>query len=248
MKSFFSRRFVQLARGLAALTALAPLAGAIAPVASLGAQVGYPPSESPYRDLQGRQVFTIAPGWIMPGDDPAGVGPGSGLMVSGRYELFLTGPLWLVSRIGYAPGLERTIKDPEVTGAARIVGAKDEPLVLADVGFGLNLTGNKSWHRITPRVLGSLGMVSTFDSEYDLGEYRFGTKFVVSYGLGARISTGSAWEINTEFTHMFWQMKYPDSYGGDGSATDESIIGRGKLAPWQGNFMLSIGLSRYFGR
>ncbi len=237
-----SRRFVFIAGAVGALAALAPLAG------PLGAQVGYPPSESPYRDLQGRQVFTIAPSWVMPGDDPAGVGPGSGLMVNGRYELFLTGPLWLVTRIGYAPGLERTIKDPEVTGPARIVGTTDEPLVLADVGFGLNLTGNKSWHRVTPRVLGGLGVASTFRSGYDLGGYRFGTKFVVSYGLGARISTGSAWEINTEFTHMFWQMKYPDSYGGDGSATDESILGGKALAPWKGNFMLSIGLSRYFGR
>lgn len=216
--------------------------------ATLGAQGGYPPSESPYEDLRGRQSITLSPGWLMPGNDPAGVGPGSGLMVTGRYELFLTGPLWLVSRIGYAPGLERTVKDPGAAPAARVVGTTTEPLVLADVGFGLNVTGNKTWHGIAPRVLGNVGIASTFDSDFDLGGYRFGTKFAVSYGLGARISTGSAWEINTELTHMFWQMKYPDSYGGNGSATDESILGAQALAPWKGNFMLSIGVSRYFFR
>ena len=35
--------------------------------------------------------------------------------------VLLSGPLWLVSRVGYAPGLERTVKDPEDTDGSRVV-------------------------------------------------------------------------------------------------------------------------------
>jgi hypothetical protein len=221
---------------------------AAVPAAPLGAQVGHPPDASPYEDLRGRQAVTFSPGWIIPAEDPAGVGPGSGLMVAGRYELLLAGPVWLTTRIGYAAGLERTIKDPEVSGPARVVGTRDERLFLMDAGFGLNLTGNKSWHRIAPRLNGTLGIASTFDSQYDLGGYRFGTRFTIGYAVGARIVTGSPWEVNVDLSRMFWKNKYPDSYGGDGSASDESILGAGRLGPWTGNTILSIGVSRYFFR
>lgn len=216
--------------------------------APLGAQIGHPPDASPYEDLRGKQSLTFAPAWVMPGNDPAGVAPGSGLMLTARYELMLAGPLWLTGRLGYAGGLERTIKDPEVSGTARIVGTRDERLVLMDAGFGLNLTGNKSWKRIAPRLNGTLGIASTFDSNYDLGGYRFGTKFTVGYGIGARIVTGTPWEINVDLSQMFWQNKYPESYGGDGSVSDESIMGTKALGPWTSNGILSIGVSRFFFR
>jgi hypothetical protein len=236
---------------VAARAAALVLAGALlaSPALSpLGAQVGYPPAESPYEDLRGRHGLTIAPGWFVTGGDPAGVGPRNGLMVSGRYELLLTGPLWLVTRMAYAPGLERTVKDPEVAPAARIVGTDDENLLLLDAGLALNLTGNKSWNRLAPRLHGNVGFVSSLGSGFDLGGYRFGNKFVFSWGMGTRYVTGSAWELNADVTHMLWKMSYPDTYGGDGSATDDSILGGGNLNPWQGNLLLSIGVTRYLRR
>lgn len=231
-----------------ALGLLAGLAIPAIPATRAHAQVGYPPAESPYQDLRGRQGITLAPTWFIGGGDPAGVGPRNGTMLTARYELFLTGPLWLVSRIGYAPSLERTVKDPEADPADRIVGNETDPLMLLDVGFGLNVTGNKSWRRIAPRVTGNLGVASTFNGDRDVGGYRFGTKFVMSYGIGGRYVTGGAWEVSADLTHLFWKMDYPDSYGGDGGLTDESILGSGKLAPWQGNLLLSVGVTRYFFR
>lgn len=216
--------------------------------APLGAQVGYPPEQSPYEDLRGRQGITVGVGLINPGTDPAGVGPGAGYLVHGRYDYLLAGPLWAFARLGYAPGLERTIKDPETSGPGRIFGSVDEPLVIGDLGLAMNLTGNKSYRRLVPRVSGSLGFVSTFKSEYDLGGYRFGTKFMLSLGIGARLATRNGWDLSADLTRMWWQMEYPDSYGGDGSATDESILGRGRLGPWTGNTVLTLGVTRYLFR
>ena len=217
-------------------------------VASLGAQVGHIPAESPYQDLRGRQALTFATGILAPGNDPAGVGPRSGLVASARYELLLTGPLWFQAKVSYAPQLERTVKDPLLTGAARVLGTSKRPFTLAEVGFGMNLTGNKSWRRVTPQLHGALGMATAGTSKFDVGGYRFGNKITVSYGLGARIVTGAAWEIDADVTHAFWKYSYPDDYRGSGGPTDVSILGGQSLSAWKGNFQLTLGASRFFFR
>jgi len=216
--------------------------------APLGAQVGYPPSASPYEDLRGRQAVSYGVGLLAPGVDPARVGPHQGLLVTGRYEIKLSNALWAQARLGVAPGLERRVKDPLFDGALRDFGTATDTYVLGDVGFGLNLTGNKSWRRIVPQVTGGVGFISTLGESYDLGAYRFGTKFQLSLGVGARINTRGAWEGNVHLTNMFFKYKYPGDYGGDGSTTDTSILGDGSLSPWKGNLVLQVGVSRFFFR
>lgn len=217
--------------------------------APLGAQVvGHTPENSPFEDLRGRQALTFLTGVIAPGGDPAGVGPRTGMQLSARYELLLTGPLWLQARATYAPSLERTVKDPVLVGAARNVGTSTRPLAALEAGFGLNLTGNKSWHRVVPQVHAGFGWVTGGTSKFDVGGYKFGNKFTVSYGVGARIVTGRAWELSADVTHLFWKYKYPDDYAGNGGPGDISILQGGALGPWQGNAVLSFGVSRFFFR
>ncbi len=222
------------------------LAAAIgAPFAApLAAQVGHTPESSPYQDLRGRQALTFAVGSVAPGGDPAGVGPRTGLQFNTRYELLLTGPLWLQVRGSYAPRLERTMKDPALTGAARNVGTSTRPLTMLETGFGLNLTGNKAWRGIAPQIHGALGMANGGTSNYDVGGYRFGNRFTISYGASVRIATGREWEGHIDATHLFWKYTYPDEYAG-GATT---ILGDGKLGPWAGNLQLSVGVTRYFFR
>ena len=228
---------------------LRPLACALLLAAApLAAQVGFPPDKSPYEDLRGRQALTVGIGSIAPERDPAGVGLGRGAMLTGRYELQLAAPLWLLTRVGLAPSLERTVKDPLLTGAARIVGTDTRPFFLWDAGFGLNLTGNKSWHRVVPQLHGGLGVVSDFSTAFDVGGYRFGTKFSLNYGLGLRINTRSRHEIHVDLTRAFWKYKYPDAYGGNGSSADSSILGARPLTGWSGNTILQVGVSRFFFR
>lgn len=226
-----------------------PLVLAACIAGPLSAQVGYTPANSPYEDLRGKQAVTIFTGSVAPGGDPAGVGPRTGLHVSARYELLLTGPLWLHTRVTYAPQLERTIKDPVLTGAARNIGTSQRPLTALEAGFGLNLTGNKSWHRVTPQLHGAVGFVTGGTKQFDAAGYRFGNKFTVSYGVGLRVVTGRAWELQADVTHLFWKYNYPEDYRVSSSATvDNSILQGGSLTPWKGNAILSIGMSRFFFR
>lgn len=217
--------------------------------APLAAQVvGHLPSESPYADVAGKHLAALSAGWILPGTDRAGVGPKSGLMLIGRYDYDVTGPLLLTSRIGLAPGLSRNVKDPVLTGAARNAGERVEPLLLIDGGVILSLTGNKAWHGLAPRAHGSFGMVTSLNSEYDLGGYRFGPKFTMAWGLSVRGVTGGAWEWNADLTHILWRMQYPTSYTDDGTTASPSIIGGSRKNPWNGNLMLTFGITRAFKR
>ena len=52
-----------------------------------GAQVGYPPERSPYRDLEYRQELTLLTGYYAASADPAGVAPRSGPMLGLRYDV-----------------------------------------------------------------------------------------------------------------------------------------------------------------
>ena len=209
-----------------------------------GAQVGHDPASSPYEDLRGRQAATIGIGTLAPGRDPAGVAPKSGVMLTGRYELQLTRPLWFFARLGVAPSLERPIKDPLFTDAQRDAGTERHPMLLTEVGLTMNLTGNKSWRRIVPQFHSAIGFVTDGNTKFVLGGYKFGSAFTISYGLGARVTTGRDWELHADLTRVHWKYTYPDAYG----TGSDPLVPSGRLGPWVGNSVMQIGVSRFFFR
>jgi hypothetical protein len=210
--------------------------------------VGHVPSQSPFQDLSGRHLTSLQLGWIMPSRDPAGVGPQSGLMLIGRYEYDVTGPVLVSVRSGLAPGLVRNVKDPLFTGPLRDRGERTEPFFFLDGGLVLSLTGEKAWRGLNPRLHTNIGLVTSLNSEYDLGGYRFGPKFIWSWGGSVRGVRPGRFEWNADLTYALWRMQYPSSYKGDGSATDESILGDQRLNPCNGNLILSVGITRAFRR
>jgi hypothetical protein len=230
--------------------AFALLCSALIAATPLAAQdvVGHVPTESPFADLSGRHLASLQVGYILPARDPAGVGPRSGVIVIGRYEYDVNGPMILTARVGLAPGLARNVKDPLLTGSLRDRGERTEPLFLLDGGLALSLTGNKAWQNLNPRVHMNFGMVSSLKSEYDLGGYRFGPKFSFSWGASLRGVREGRYEWTADLTYALWRMQYPATYQGDGSTTDTSILGDQKLNPWNGNLVLTFGLTRVFRR
>ena len=217
--------------------------------APLAAQVvGHLPTASPYEDLAGKHLVALQAGWILPRRDPADVGPKSGVMLIGRYEYDVTGPLWLTGRVGLAPGLARNVRDPILSGAVRELGERVEPLFFLDGGLALSLTGDKAWKGLAPRLHGNLGLVASLNSDYDVGGYRFGPKFLLSWGVSMRGVTGGVWEWNADITHAAWRMQYPVAYTDDGTTADPSILGTQRKNPWNGNVMLTVGVTRVLRR
>ena len=79
------------------------------------AQVGYPPRQSPYRDLRETMEFTLYSGYYRAKKDPARVAPVSGPMIGAHYQWRAGGPAHLTVDVARVES-ERRVLDPEKTG------------------------------------------------------------------------------------------------------------------------------------
>ncbi|MBW7932432.1 MAG: hypothetical protein H3C62_02220 [Gemmatimonadaceae bacterium] len=203
--------------------------------------VGSTPDKSPYRDLTWKQSVALFAGGFDTGRDEANVGPQPGWLAGVRYDLRLGGPVSLVGRLSSGPTSRRVIL-PLKPPASRFAGNQDSQLLAADLGIALNLTGQKSWHRVVPVLSGGVGMVSDFKGNPDAGGYRFGTQFMFTWGMGVRYQTNGRLEPRLDFTNYLWQLRYPAEFRQSPSDGSKPVVTGGK-APWMGNHLWSLGLA-----
>ncbi|MDQ3950884.1 MAG: hypothetical protein M3282_11140 [Gemmatimonadota bacterium] len=227
---------------------LGALAAVIGAAPGAAAQVGHTPEESPYVDLMYRHELTTFTGYLSTRRDPAGVAPRSGPLAGVRYAVHLTGPAHFTARIAYARS-ERAVLDPLEPAATRVVlPAAKVPLLMADAGVAMSLTGFKSWHRLVPEVNGGLGLVSDFRKEGDVGGFSFGTRFALTLGAGIRYVPGGRFQLRADVTDNLYRIAYPDSYYR--TASDQTAI----LGPdqakslWTHNPSITLGVSYLFWR
>jgi hypothetical protein len=214
----------------------------------LTAQVGHAPQASPYIDLEYRQDVTLFGGYYKAGKDLVGIAPQSGPMVGARYELRLGGPALLTSRVAYVSS-QRTIIDPRRPAAQRVVQADAAwPIYLADVGITLNLTGQRSYRRFVPFVTSGLGVATDFKSGADVGAWRFGTPFALSFGGGIKWVPAGNLQARVEVSDQLYQIKYPASYYVTASDGTSVLTVDDPKSDWTSNFGLSFGLSYSFFR
>jgi hypothetical protein len=211
-----------------------------------GAQVGHVPERSPYVDLIYRQEVTTFSGYLNTQRDPAGVAPRGGPLVGARYALYLAGPAYFTARVAYARS-ERTVLDPLEPAATRVVlPAASIPLVLADAGIALSLTGFKSWNRLIPEVNGGLGLVTDFRTNGDVGGFSFGTRFALSLGAGIRWVPGSRFQLRGDLTDNLYRVAYPVSYYQPASDGTAILPERQARAAWTHNPSITLGVSYLF--
>jgi hypothetical protein len=217
-------------------------------VTTAGAQstsVGYPPTRSPYVDLEHHQEFNFVVGWFHGHRDPANAGPQSGPLYGGRYEWRPTGPIHLIAEVDRIES-DRRLLNPAKPAATRELGTVSRPLYSADAGLGLGLTGGKSWHSIVPEIAGGVGLVSDLRSGVDSGGFRFGTRFAFTWGAGLKIVPGGRWQIRGDMKNRSYTLSYPEAYfltptGG------QPVVGADQPKSfWMNNPSYSLGLSYLF--
>lgn len=211
-----------------------------------GAQVsvGYPPSASPFRDVEFHQELTAFGGYFHGSRDPAGVAPQSGPLAGLRYEITVGGPLQLVARAARA-NTDRNVIDPTKSDAARSLGTQSWPIYLADVGLGLNLTGQRSWHGLVPLAHTGFGIVTDAGKKVEEDPFRLGTTFAISFGTGLRFVTGGRFHFRADAGMYMYQIKYPSAYytaPEGGTAVVENSQAKNF---WKRNPALTFGVS-YF--
>lgn len=218
------------------------------PFPALAQDVGHLPERSPYRDLEYRQEVSVFTGWYAASKDPAGVAPRSAPLLGARYDLRIAGPAQLTVRAAHVFS-ERTIIDPREPAATRTLGDASWPLLLADVGVTLNLTGQKSYWHLVPVVSSGVGIVSDTRTRPDTGGYRFGTGFAFNLGGGVRWVPGGRLQLRADVTDYLYNIKYPTTYYDAPLGGGEPVLrGTETRTRWKHNAALTFGGSYLFFR
>jgi hypothetical protein len=145
---------------------------------------------------------------------------------------------------GTCPGPTPTAP-PDTSVACKSLGMFRWPLYMADVGLALSLTGARSWSNFVPLLRAGVGVVSDFHSQADVGEYRFGTRFALSWGAGVRWVSGGRFQLRADVLNRLYSVRYPTTYyapADDGS----SILTRQGRTTWLNNPTLTAGVSYLF--
>lgn len=204
--------------------------------------VGYPPAKSPFQDLEFRHELTLFGGYYMAAEIPADVAPRSAPMEGLRYELTVGGPAQLVFRLARVNS-ERNVINPLEPAASRDLGVKSWPIYLTDLGFSLNLTGQRSWHGVVPVVSAGIGLASDLDRREDDDPFNLGATFAFSFGTGLRIVPGGRFQLRADAGTWMYQYKYPAAYFA--TTSDNTTVLGPKQAKnfWKKNLGLTVGAS-----
>lgn len=230
---------------IVAVALLAALAPALSP-ALAGAQVGYPPETSPFRDLVYRQEVSVVSGYLIQQRDPAGVAYQGGPLIGVRYAAQFGNPLFvgvqaLTSRAG------RSVIDPALRASQRGVGTRRSFLTMVEAQLGVALTGFRSWHGLVPEVSGGIGLVTDWKRE-DLGGYRFGTPFAINAGSGVRWQPGGRLQVRLDVTDHVFRIAYPQSFYTSTTSDPPVLNAQQATSLWTHNASVKIGLSYLFDR
>ena len=217
------------------------------PATSAWAQVGYPPDRSPYTDISTKGEVGIFGGYYLGNKGSAGVGPQSAPAIGGRYEIHLGGPMFAGVRL-VRTSSNRTVIDPTLAAADRVIGTKSAPLYMLDANLILALTGQKTYHRFIPVISGGLGLASDFAAT-DAGGYKLGTTFGLNFGAGIRWVASRRTELRFDAIDNIFQLSYPNSYlatpAGGGNPVLDVSQGQNE---WKHTLLLTLGVSYLFRR
>jgi hypothetical protein len=184
-------------------------------------------------------------GYYAAGKDPVGVAPRSGPMIGARYEVRVGGPAQFAVRAARVFS-ERDILDPTKPEAERIVGTDSWPLYIADLALTFNLTGQKSFRGFVPVLTAGGGVATDLKGSEDIGGFKFGTAFALSYGAGIRWVSGGTYQVRLDALNYLYQVRYPNSYFTPTGSLP--AVRSGSQSAWTNNIALTLGGSYQFFR
>jgi len=211
------------------------------------AQVGYPPDKSPYRDRDTNRDWTFFAGTFHAEPDPVGVAPTDGPLAGVRWQMYLTGPLYFGVRLAGA-SVDRMEIDPTKTIEERFVRNERVPMVLADAELEMSLTGHKTWHGLEPFFNGGVGFAADIRGRTDIGDYRFGIPFMMTFGAGMTWSPNDDWAVRFDWANFIYRINYPGSYYL--KTTQDPPVRDAGLSQsfWRRNVGLLVGVSYLYPR
>ncbi len=202
---------------------------------------------SPYQFFENRQEAGIFGGYLSLGTGKFGYGPKPGLVVGGRYGVQLGGAFALDGVLGFNP-TTRDVVDPTRDEGARVVGEADATLMSIDARLRFSLTGERTWKGLNPFILMGGGVAwdlsgtSAVDALVLPGDqFKFGTKFLALFGVGARWFISRTLLVRTDFTVNMIQLSTPLGY-----LDPDRGLGAVGEKEWVSGTAISLGAAWHF--
>ena len=208
-------------------------------------QVGFPPAQSPFRDLEYKQELSPFGGWVNAASDDANVLPKSGAIVGLRYQIRIGGPVSFDADFSRMQST-RNVIDPTQIASKRLLGTADAAVYGINAGLALGLTGRKSWHHLVPEVRVGGGVV-TSETKDDASGYTFGTPFALTFGGGLKFVSLGRLQLRADAGARLFKQKYPDSFFQIAS-DNTSVLTTQSRSFWTNQTVLSVGASLLFDR
>ena len=184
----------------------------LVPSVSAVAQVGYLPTQSPFREIEHSTYLELSGGRVLGSGGLLNLGPRDGMSEGLRWVLRGKNTLQ-ISLGAWTAGTKRMQIDPDDSVATRNKGLIDHRLIGLEFGLQMNLTGGKTWHGLAPFGQLGLGLVHGQASPAtDTSAYSFGTKIYFAPGVGTRIFAGQRVYVKFDVRALIWKLDYPGSY------------------------------------
>ena len=203
--------------------------------ATASAQVGNPPESSPYRDIRKGHAFTATAGYFGGDGGRLNLGPHSGRVFGGRYDIRTGSTIQFGIAVGQGD-LERFIVDPSVQFARS--GPVKQSVTFAELNLQFNVTGGKSWNRIAPFIAATGGLGFASGTPADTSGYDFGNEFYFAPSVGARVFLSRRLHLRGEARLTFWKLNYPP--------TLQQVLPEGDRSEWTTSPWIQVGLGYSF--
>jgi hypothetical protein len=219
--------------------------------APLAAQVGHPPSSSPYRDIRRGHSLTLTGGYLFGDGGDFNIGPHHGPVFGARYDIRTSRTIQLGLGL-FRGNLQRFIVNPFVRLANRRTGPVDQSVTFAELDVQMNVTGGKSWHRIAPYVQLTGGLAMAGNTPADTSRFDFGNKLYLAPAAGFRLFFSQRFHLRAEARATFWKLNYPTTFQSEpveepGTPDNPNAVITGtSLTQWTTSSWLQAGLGYSF--
>ncbi len=202
---------------------------------------------SVYQFIETKQEAGAFIGTLTAGSGRFGFGPKGGLLLGGRYAIEISGPFSVEGVVGYSPGT-RDLIDPSRAEGDRVVGEVDALITTLDVRLKFSLTGDRTWHGLSPFIVTGGGIAFDMAGEDEAEEillqddrFKFGTSFMGVLGAGIRFFSSERFMIRSDMGLTLFQLETPRGYqspGRDFKGVDTS--------EWTSGVYLTLGAAWRF--
>jgi hypothetical protein len=175
---------------------------------------------SPYRFIENRHEAGLVGGFASQGTGRFGFGPAPGPSLGLRYGIRLGGPFSLDGVASYIH-TTRDVVDPSRAEGGRVVGEVDAGIATLDVRLRFSLTGDRTWHGVSPFVFmgagGAFDVKGESEVEAELLEpendrFRFRPTFTGVMGSGVGWYPTDRLMLRADVSLLMWRLRTPPGF------------------------------------